>query len=109
MKDSKGHGSDSRGGSVGTPEGLHSARIADAVGDGGPVVIGKHPKSTPVPLHPGTIPSGKDGCDIQYQDGQFIRTAPGGGACQIADQGKTLAEVSAMGATSAKVSGGNQS
>ncbi len=106
MKDARGHGSNGRGG---TPEGLHSGGINAAVGDGGPVTFGSHPKSTPVPLHPGTVPSDASGCHIEVRDGSFVRVDPNGEGCMIADQGKTLAEVSAMGATSAKVSTGGQS
>jgi hypothetical protein len=87
MKDSLGHGSNSKSGlpSWGPPEGLHAAGINAAVGDGGAVVLDKHPKSAPVPLHPGTVPSDESGCRIEMRDGSFVRVDPNnGGACQIA-------------------------
>jgi hypothetical protein len=106
MKDQYGHGSNAghvAGAGFTTPEGAHSQGINNAVGAGGDVSFAKHPKSTPVPLHPNAQPPA--GCDLIYRDGQFLRIDKGSGAaCVIAGGGgKTLAEV-----TTAKVGGGGE-
>jgi hypothetical protein len=96
MKDSKGHGS-------------NPGRVAGGGFTAPPSRGGFIPHTVPTNSQPGDLPPG---CGIILDRGQYKRTVPGtGAACAIADadtpgggQG-TLAEVSAEGATTAKVEG----